>query len=139
LRNQEVTGRLTVNVTLPDPTSPIYLENGDKLIIPKRPSHVSVIGSVQKDTIVSYSAQKSFSDYVSSSGGTNKIADLKRAYVLLPNGESTSANENAIIPPGSVIVIPPKTDRLSVLGLTDIVSRVLGNIATSVLAINNVQ
>ena len=139
LRNQEVTGRLTVNVTLPDPTSPIYLENGDKLIIPKRPSHVSVIGSVQKDTIVSYSAQKSFNDYVFSSGGTNKIADLKRAYVLLPNGESTSANENAIIPPGSVIVIPPKTDRLSVLGLTDIVSRVLGNIATSVLAINNVQ
>jgi len=88
---------------------------------------------------VSYSAQKSFNDYVFSSGGTNKIADLKRAYVLLPNGESTSANENAIIPPGSVIVIPPKTDRLSVLGLTDIVSRVLGNIATSVLAINNVQ
>jgi len=36
-------------------------------------------------------------------------------------------------------VIPPKTDRLTVLGLTDIVSRVLGNIATSILAINNVN
>jgi protein involved in polysaccharide export with SLBB domain len=139
LRNQEVSGRLAVNVSLPDPTSPIYLENGDTLIIPKRPSHVSVIGSVQKDTVVSYSAQKSFNDYVFSAGGANKIADIKRAYVLLPNGESTSANENAIIPPGSVIVIPPKTDRLTVLGLTDIVSRVLGNIATSILAINNVQ
>lgn len=139
LRNQDVSGRLTVNVSLPDPTSPIYLENGDKLIIPKRPSHVSVIGSVQKDTVVSYSAQKTFNDYVFSAGGANKIADVKRAYILLPNGESTSAHENAIIPPGSVIVIPPKTDRLTVLGLTDIVSRVLGNIATSVLAINNVQ
>ena len=139
LRNQDVSGRLSVNVSLPDPTSPIYLENGDRLIIPKRPSHVSVIGSVQKDTVVSYSAQKSFNDYVFSAGGANKIADVKRAYILLPNGESTSAHENAIIPPGSVIVIPPKTDRLTVLGLTDIVSRVLGNIATSVLAINNVQ
>ena len=67
------------------------------------------------------------------------MADLKRAYILLPNGESTPADEDSIIPPGAVIVVPPKTDRLTVLGLTDLVSRVLGNIATSVLAINNVR
>jgi hypothetical protein len=36
-------------------------------------------------------------------------------------------------------VVPPKTDKLSILGLTDIISRVMGNIATSVLAINNVN
>lgn len=58
---------------------------------------------------------------------------------LLPNGESTAADEESIIPPGAVIVVPPKADRLTVLGLTDIVSRVLGDIATSVLAINNVR
>jgi hypothetical protein len=49
------------------------------------------------------------------------------------------AGETSIIPPGSVIVVPPKVDRLSALGLTDVVSRVLGNIATSILAINNVR
>jgi hypothetical protein len=37
------------------------------------------------------------------------------------------------------VVVPPKTDKLSILGLTDIISRVMGNIATSVLAINNVN
>lgn len=139
LRLQDVTGRLSVNVVLRDISAPVYLQAGDKLIIPKRPAHVSVIGSVQKDTIVSYSSGKRLNAYLSAAGGANRIADLKRTYILLPNGESTSANEESIIPPGAVIVVPPKTDRLSILGLTDLVSRVLGNIATSVLAINNVQ
>ena len=139
LRLQEVNGRFSVNIALADASAPIYLQPGDTLTIPKRPAHVSVIGSVQKDTVASYSAGKRLDAYIAAAGGANKIADLKRAYILLPNGESTPASVDAIIPPGSAIVIPPKTDRLTVLGLTDIVSRVLGNIATSVLAINNVQ
>ncbi|MDA7484394.1 SLBB domain-containing protein [Planktomarina temperata] len=139
LRSQDVTGRLSVNVALSDVSGPVYLQGGDTLTIPKRPSHVSVIGSVQKDTVASYSADKRLSAYLAAAGGSSRMADLKRAYILLPNGESTSADEDSIIPPGAVIVVPPKTDRLTVLGLTDLVSRVLGNIATSVLAINNVR
>ena len=139
LRSQGVTGRLSVNVALSDASGPVYLQSGDTLTIPKRPSHVSVIGSVQKDTVASYSASKRLSGYLAAAGGATRIADIKRAYILLPNGESTLADEESIIPPGSVIVVPPKTDRLTVLGLTDLVSRVLGNIATSVLAINNVR
>ncbi|MDA9937547.1 SLBB domain-containing protein [bacterium] len=139
LRSQDVTGRLSVNVALSDVSGPVYLQGGDTLIIPKRPSHVSVIGSVQKDTVASYSADKRLNAYLAAAGGSSRMADLKRAYILLPNGESTSADEDSIIPPGAVIVVPPKTDRLTVLGLTDLVSRVLGNIATSVLAINNVR
>jgi len=115
------------------------LQSGDTLTIPKRPSHVSVIGSVQKDTVASYSAGKRLSVYLAAAGGATRTADLKRTYILLPNGESIPADEESIIPPGAVIVVPPKTDRLTVLGLTDLVSRVLGNIATSVLAINNVR
>jgi protein involved in polysaccharide export with SLBB domain len=139
LRLQKVTGRLSVNVLTSEVSAPVYLQAGDELTIPKRPAHVSVIGSVQKDTVASYSSGKRLGAYLSAAGGANRIADLKRTYILLPNGESTSADEDSIIPPGAVIIVPPKTDRLSVLGLTDLVSRVLGNIATSVLAINNVQ
>ena len=139
LRLQDVTGRLSVNIVLGDISAPVYLQDGDELIVPKRPAHVSIIGSVQKDTVASYSAGKRLSAYLSAAGGANRIADLNRAYILLPNGESAAANSDSIIPPGAVIVVPPKTDRLSILGLTDLVSRVLGNIATSVLAINNVN
>ena len=130
---------MSVNVTLEDKSAPVYLEQGDTLFIPKRPSHVTVIGSVQKDTTARYSAGKGLADYIASAGGLNKLADVKGAYILLPNGESTGAQRTALIPPGSVVVVPPKTDRLTALGLTDVVSRVLGNIATSILAINNVK
>ena len=58
LRLQEVTGRLSVNVVMSDVSAPVYLQAGDELSIPKRPAHVSVIGSVQKDTVASYSSGK---------------------------------------------------------------------------------
>jgi protein involved in polysaccharide export with SLBB domain len=139
LRNQEVIGRMSVNVILADQSAPVFLEDGDQLTIPKRPAHVTVIGSVQKDTTARYSAGKSVDEYISAAGGLNTIASPRDAYILLPNGESTGLHRDVVVPPGSVIVVPPDTDRLTPLGLTDIVARVLGNIATSILAINNVK
>ena len=139
LRNQDVVGRLTVNVLVSDPSAPVFLEDGDEVFVPKRPSYVSVIGSVQKETMASYSTNKSFPDYIAAAGGLTSGANKKSIYVLLPNGESIRATQDVVIPPGAVVVVPPKTDKLSILGLTDIISRVMGNIATSVLAINNVN
>ena len=139
LRRQEVTGRLSVNVLQRDKSGPVYLQSGDVLVIPKRPGHVSVIGSVQKDTVVSYSESKDFNSYIATAGGLTRIADRSRSYIVLPNGESEPAQGESIIPPGSVIVVPPKTDRLSALSFTEVASRILGNIALSVLAINNVR
>ena len=136
LRNQVTTGRMTVNIM---DNNNFYLQDGDKLMLPKRPSHVSVVGAVQRTTVASYNKNKNYKDYIFSAGGLTKMADIQKAYLLLPNGESRLVKNNTVIPPGSVVVIPPKIDKLSVLGLTDIVSRVLGNIATSILAINNVK
>ncbi|MDA9032447.1 SLBB domain-containing protein [Amylibacter sp.] len=139
LRNQPTTGRMTLNVFGNNLNNPVYLQDGDKLTIPKRPSHVSVVGAVQRTTVAAYGYNKTFKDYILSAGGLNKMADIRKAYILLPNGESLALDKNTIIPAGSVLVIPPKIDKLSILGLTDIISRVLGNIATSILAINNVN
>ncbi|MDA9566735.1 SLBB domain-containing protein [Planktomarina temperata] len=139
LREQEVVGRLAVNVLQADHSVPVYLEDKDILTIPKRPSHVSVIGSVNRNTMASYAPEKRAADYVAAAGGVTRVADQKRTYILLPNGESMPLRRGAIIPPGAVLVVPPKVDKLSILGLTDVIARVLGNIATSVLAINNVN
>ena len=140
LREQEVVGRLAVNVLRADHSVPVYLEDKDILTIPKRPSHVSVIGSVNRNTMASYAPDKRAADYVAAAGGVTRVADQKRTYILLPNGESMPLRQRgAIIPPGAVLVVPPKVDKLSILGLTDVIARVLGNIATAVLAINNVN
>ena len=122
-----------------DASVPVFLEDGDRLIVPKRPAHVSIIGSVSQSVRANYSPDKKLSDYISNSGGYTRVADKRRTYILLPNGQAAPMTEDTIIPPGAVLIVPPKTDKLSVLGLTDLVSRVLGNIATSILAINNVK
>ena len=137
LRDLPTTGRMTINIM--DNNNNFYLQDGDKLMLPKRPSHVSVIGAVQRTTVANYDKNKTYKDYIFSAGGLTKMADIRKAYLLLPNGESRLLDKNTVIPVGSVVIIPPKIDKLSVLGLTDIVSRVLGNIATSILAINNVN
>ena len=137
LRNLPTTGRMTINIM--NTNDNFYLQDGDKLMLPKRPSHVSVIGAVQRMTVASYSPNKTYKDYIFSAGGLTKMADIRKAYLLLPNGESRLVDNNTVIPVGSVVVVPPKIDKLSILGLTDIISRVMGNIATSILAINNVN
>jgi protein involved in polysaccharide export with SLBB domain len=137
LRNQPTSGRMTINIM--NNNENLYLQDGDKLTVPKRPSHVSIIGAVQRTTVANYNKNKTYKDYIYSAGGLTKMADIRKAYLLLPNGESRLIENNIVIPVGSVIVVPPKIDKLSVLGLTDIISRVLGNIATSILAINNVN
>ena len=40
LRNQPTVGRMALNILDDNPSNPIFLEDGDKLTIPKRPSHV---------------------------------------------------------------------------------------------------
>jgi len=112
-------------------------------VIPKRPSHVGITGNVQNPLMASYEKNKQIDDYISDAGGFDRTADIKNVYVVLPNGKGFQSDQlkkyGGIIPPGATIVVPPKTDKLSVLGLTEVFSRVLGNIATSLLAINAVS
>jgi len=138
LKKMPALGKQTLN--LEGSSRTMLLEDGDKLRIPKRPSHVTISGSVQNPVTTVYEPEKSLDKYISDAGGLKRNADKKSIFVLLPNGKNiTSASlrtNSSLIPAGSVIVIPPKTDKISALGLTDIWSRVLGNIATSILAIN---
>ena len=118
----------------------MLLQDGDKLIIPKRPSHVTISGSVQNTVTTVYRSEKLLESYIADADGFKRIADKKNVFVLLPNGRNITLSylqkNGGIIPAGSIIVVPPKTDKLTALGLADIWSRVLGNIATSILAIN---
>lgn len=138
LKSLPASGKQTLN--LEGSSRTMLLENGDKLRIPKRPSHVTISGSVQNPVTTVYEPQRSLEDYISDAGGLKRNADKKSIFVLLPNGKNITLSSlkvnSSLIPAGSVIVVPPKTDKISALGLTDIWSRVLGNIATSILAIN---
>jgi protein involved in polysaccharide export with SLBB domain len=123
--------------------NPIYLQDGDLLFVPKRPSHVSVIGSVYSQVSTDFNPRKTVADYLSDAGGLDRVADNRNIYLVLPNGQSqplaNDTDTTTLVPPGAVIVVPPKTDKLTALGLTEVISKILGNIATSLLAINAVR
>ena len=139
LRSQPTVGRMALNILADNSSGPLFLEDGDKLTIPKRPSHITIVGSVQRSTVAAYVPGQNFYDYLQVAGGITKIADIRKAYLLLPNGESRRLSKSTLIPVGSVIIIPPRLDRLSILGATDLISKVLGNISNSILSIQNVD
>ena len=139
LRNQPTVGRMALNILEDKPSNPIFLEDGDILTIPKRPSHISVVGSVQRSTLATYVQGLNYIDYLQLAGGVTKVADIRKAYLLLPSGQSRNLSKSTVIPVGSTIIVPPKLDRLSILGGTDIISKVLNNISSSILSIQNVD
>ncbi len=140
LKTTPVSGRQAVNVALRSQSNPIYLQDGDEVFIPQRPSHVGVIGSVFSQVSADFSPTKTLLEYVDDAGGFDRIADQKNIFMVLPNGKSkpigSASDAMIVIPPGAVIVVPPKTDKLTALGLSQIVSQILSNIATSLLTLN---
>ena len=139
LREIPVTGRQALT-SLNDK---INLRDGDIIHIPAKPTHVGISGLVQNPVAAGYKPNKFLTAYINDAGGFDRLADKKNIYVLLPNGSSLTLNSlkkhGGLIPAGSQIIVPPKTDKLNALGLTEVISKILGNIATSILAINAVS
>ncbi len=144
LREEEPLGRFVVNVdylTLKtDPMKNFRVRGGDSLYIPKRPYSVSVVGEVLNASTLSYSPELTASDYIDRSGGLNNSADPTRIFIILPDGQSSLVKRTFFksrhnILPGSTIVIPRDARPLDAVNLTQIITPILADLATSAAAI----
>ena len=144
LRNEKPVGRMVVDADLlklrTDPLSNLKLEDGDYLFIPKRPNDVSVSGEVLYNSTVTYSPNSSVDEYIDMSGGLTDSADQDKIFVILPNGQSTPVKRSLFsttntVLPGSTIVVPRDTRPLDAINLTQIITPVLADLATSAAAI----
>lgn len=149
LRAAKAVGRLVINLprTLKSPAGSItdvILRNGDALIVPRYQQQVTVIGEVQTSTSHLYSPELSRDDYITLSGGTTKIADRGKIYVVRANG-SVIANgsrwfqdgSRTPIKPGDTIVVPLNTERIPALPFWQAVTTILYNVAISVAAVRS--
>ena len=84
------------------------LEGGDRLIVPPRPSTVTVLGSVMNPGTLLARKGASFGQYVKRAGGLSHDADITRGYVLKVNGEAIPRRLANRIEVGDAIVIPPR-------------------------------
>ncbi len=143
LRQAQPTGRIVFQLKpdakgvaeLPD----LPLEDGDRFVVPKTPSSISVQGQVYDANSFIYEQGKRVKDYLYLAGGPDRNADKRREFILRADGSVVSnqysaglgqralfANRNfEDIPmlPGDTIVVPPTVEKGSIL-------RNLTNIAT---------
>jgi polysaccharide export outer membrane protein len=134
MEKTEVTGRIT-GLEIPEnleelKNSPynIILEDGDQIIIPKKPAEILVFGEVNTPSALVYHPGYTIEDYIKLAGGFTKDADVSNIFVIKANGASISSGfEKGIIwdshskryifgakmltyvpKPGEAIVIPTK-------------------------------
>ncbi len=144
LRREEPLGRMVVELDYlklkTNPVANFSVKDGDTLYIPKRPNFVSIVGEVLNTTSVSFDPNLGVEEYVELAGGLNDSADEDRIFVILPNGKSSQvkkslfASKNYVLP-GSTIVISRDSRPFDAINLTQIITPILADLATSAAAI----
>ena len=96
----------------PNSDANILLQEGDRLIIPRRIDVVRVSGEVMVPNAISYNEGKSLKHYVEMSGGFTQDAKKSKLYVVHANGhvEKTKKWKRTVYP-GSEIIVPAKKKR----------------------------
>ncbi|MDC0980026.1 SLBB domain-containing protein [bacterium] len=149
LRQAESVGRVVTSLdTLElraDPYSNFEVRNGDRIHVPKRPSSVSVVGEVLSATTIQYFPDYKINDYISSAGGLNSQADQDRIFIIGPNGQAEIykrkflGKNNIKLIPGSTIVVSKEQKAWDAIKITQIITPILADLATSAAAIAAIQ
>lgn len=125
MRKVKAKGRIVLELSpgvrhmseLPD----LVLEDGDRFVVPQRPSVVNVIGAVYNESAYLYRPQKSLGDYLRQAGGLTREADKDSVYVMRADGTVISARQSGWfsslnsmdLMPGETVVVPLELDKTS--------------------------
>ena len=144
LRSTDPLGRMVVNLDMlnlkTDPILNFPVQDGDELFIPTRPSSVSIVGEVLYSATVSFDPNWTVDKYIDSAGGMKDTADKDRTFIIFPDGRSQLVRNslfasNKEIMPGSTIVISRDSRPFDAISLTQIITPILADLATSAAAI----
>ena len=144
LRSEEPIGRMVVNLDLlklkTDPFANFLVQGGDSLHLPKRPNYVSIVGEVLNSTTVGFNPELEVKGYIELAGGLADSADPDKIFVVFPDGrsrlvKSSYFRSNVDLLPGSTIVISRDSRPFDIINITQIVTPILADLATSAAAI----
>jgi protein involved in polysaccharide export with SLBB domain len=152
LRQLRATGRIVLEMPadahdvseLPD----LPLEDGDRFILPRIPSTVSVDGAVYNQNSFVYDPSRRVGGYIRLAGGANRDADKSRSYVIRASGSvlskqySSSLRGNSFdslhIYPGDTVVVPLNLTKGQTLRTIVSVAQIVGQLGIAVAAGNTV-
>ena len=111
IKSAEIEGRMVIKlkplIELKGSKYDILLEHKDSLVVPRVPSSISVIGSINNPMSVSFERRRGVHYYIRKTGGLTKHADKAGIYIIKANGEAL--NKFAMsrkIDRGDTIVVP---------------------------------
>ena len=149
LNKTEIDVAINLRQALKNPGSnaDIFLENGDKLIIPKVNKLILINGEVYQPIGINYIGGKGTKYYVDQAGGFKNGAEKDKTYIIYPDGRALATrkflglvNTYPKIEPGSTVMVPKvyadnKTKRP--LSITDLAlaSSTIAGISTFILGI----
>jgi len=123
LRSIKAEGRIVLDLpgvetqvkNLPD----LPLQDGDSILIPRRPGTVDVLGSVFQQNAFVYRSQRTVNDYIQQAGGVTSNADKSEMYVIRADGTAQSGQGTGwfsgiggtALNPGDTVVVPEKIER----------------------------
>jgi protein involved in polysaccharide export with SLBB domain len=103
----------------------VALEDGDRFVVPHRPSLVNVIGAVYDQNSFLFADSSRVGTYLRKAGGVSNDADRRHEFVIRADGEVESRDatmgpwgpefNNLRVNPGDTIVVPEKVPKLSPL------------------------
>lgn len=125
----------------PGSDADILLQEGDRLVIPRRIDVVKVSGEIMVPNAIAYKEGKPLKYYVNQAGGYTDEAKKNKIYVVHANGEVEKVSRRSrSIYPGSEIVVSAKKKREGGMTAAQFVSlsSATTSLATVVLALMNV-
>jgi polysaccharide export outer membrane protein len=116
LRSTQPTGRIVLKLS-PDSAGienvpDLALEDGDRFIIPRQPSSITVAGEVYNASAFLFEPHLQVRNYVRDAGGPSRNADSKRIFVIRADGSVVSRQYADVVKapslPGDTVVVPPQ-------------------------------
>jgi protein involved in polysaccharide export with SLBB domain len=150
LRQARATGRIVLDLKpdshdlsqLPD----LPLEDGDRFIVPRVPSTVSVDGAVYNQNSFAYDQERRLGAYIRLAGGSNRDADKSRAYVIRASGSVISKQYSSSLRgnnfdslhlyPGDTVVVPLNLTRGNTIRLIVDIAQIVGQFGLAIAAAN---
>jgi len=154
LASNEPIGRVVIHITSnvkdwKNTAADISLREGDELVVPKKPSVVTVNGQVFNPTAINAQPGRSAKWYLSQAGGLTPVADKKAVFVIRADGSVISAKNNssgwwsgdplnASLRPGDTVVVPEKAPKITGVNWTAIMqtAQVASSVALAVAYIH---
>ncbi len=116
-------GRVAINITenideWAGSKDDLILQDGDSLLIPKKPQEVLIIGEVYSPGAQVFLPDMTVKNYIERTGGATKYADRDQIFVVQANGFAYGADspnvgdiEKAKLKAGDAIFVPQKLER----------------------------